>query len=91
MQRERAYVAMPMDPCPEIKAIELSRQRSTLATPESETLRSGIRFAGQRSLAWRTSRSTPCTGNEICTGAAGNSRSAGFVRDFISVVPFFAC
>jgi hypothetical protein len=41
--------------------------------------------------AWRTSRSTPCTGNEICTWAVGNARSAGFVRDFISVVPFFAC
>lgn len=41
--------------------------------------------------AWRTSRNTPCTGNEICTWAVGNARSAGFMRDFISVVPFFAC
>jgi hypothetical protein len=29
-------------------------------------------------------------GNKICTWAAGTTRSAGFVRDFISVVPFFA-
>jgi hypothetical protein len=41
--------------------------------------------------AWRTSRSTPCTGNEIWTSTSGNARSAGFVRDFISVVPFFDC
>ena len=41
--------------------------------------------------ACRTSPSTPCTGKEICTSAAGNARSAGFVRDFFSVVPFFAC
>ena len=41
--------------------------------------------------AGRTSRKTPCTGNEICTWAVGNARSAGFMRDFISVVPFFAC
>ena len=30
-------------------------------------------------------------GQRICTCAAGTTRSAGFVRDFISVVPFFAC
>ena len=41
--------------------------------------------------ACRTSRSTPCTGNENLHLAAGTTRSAGFVRDFISVVPFFAC
>jgi hypothetical protein len=41
--------------------------------------------------AWRTSRKTPCTGNEICTWVVGNARSAGFMRDFISAVPFFAC
>jgi hypothetical protein len=30
-------------------------------------------------------------GSAICTVAVGAARSAGFVRDFISVVPFFAC
>jgi hypothetical protein len=29
--------------------------------------------------AWRTSRSTPCTGSEIWTCAAGMARKAGFV------------
>ena len=38
-----------------------------------------------------TSRRTVWTLRESCTWAAGTTRSAGFVRDFISVVPFFAC
>ena len=38
-----------------------------------------------------TSRSTPCTFRDSCTWAAGIARSAGFVRDFISVLPFDAC
>lgn len=39
----------------------------------------------------RLSLRTPWTFSENCTGAAGTTRSAGFVGDFILVVPFFAC
>jgi len=41
--------------------------------------------------ACRTSASTPRTFNDNSTGTAGTTRSAGFMRDVISVVPFSAC